>query len=383
MKLSSVIKAIVTVILLLVVFAAAGLAFVPSILKSIDNGNERVCLANSKKMLSILEAKMSADAENMFWYELVKEGNSSKLVNALNREMEEPVGVSGYYIKFDKDTLQMLCSKHPQVLDVDMEIPDNPVHIERTYENPKSALVTAVHAYGRGVYFAGAPFDAENPDKMFFTDADDINALFSDITVTASYALGGERILGQEEYKILVGGLDMSVPGTRTLRIVYNNGPWSTMFTTFDIDVIPNKRPAPVVIDSGAGRYEITAWDWMDYFTDALDASGKYMEFTPSVVRDKGKYYYFPDGFAILKESEYNSSVMGARNLDEHDEQAYYVILDISSEAYTDDAPEMVREGKLRVNGSTDEIYVWQNKPSKEFDAGWLQIFGDISKVED
>ena len=378
-----VIKGIATVILLLAVLGAAGLAFVPSILTSVDNGNERECLANSKKMLSLLESRMSADAENMFWYELVREGNSSKLVNALNREMEESVDVSGYYIKFGENTLQMLCVKHPQVLDVDMEIPNNPVHTERTYAEPKSALVTRINAYGRGAYFAGAPFDAENPEKMFFTDADNINALFSDITVTASYALGGERVLKPDEYKIIVGGLDMSVPGTRPLRIVYNNGPWTTMFTTFDIDIIPNNRPEPFIVNSVAGRYEITAWDWMDYYADTLDADGKYMEFTPSVVRDKGKYYYFPDGFAIIKEGEYNDSIMGARDIDEHDERAHYVILDTAaSKAYTGAPNEKVREGTMLVNADTDEIFVWQNQPSKEFDAGWLQIFGDITKVE-
>lgn len=382
MKPSNVIKAIITAILLLAVLFAAGVAFVPSILTSLDNGAEKECLANSKKLLSLLDAKMSADEENMFWYDLVEEGNSSKLVNALNRELDEPADVSGYYIKFDGNYLRMLCSKHPQVLDVEMELPNNPVHIERVYNAPQSAFVTTIHAYGQDAYFAGVPLDAENPEKMIFTDADDTNALFSGITVTASYALGGERVLNPDEYKILVGTIDMSKPAHRKLLIEYNLYPWHTMLTTFDIDIIPNDRLNPLIINGSGGRYEINSWDWMDYFADALDARGEYMEFSPSVVRDGGKYYYFPDGFAIIKESKYNGSVMGARDLDEHDEPAYYVIFDTDTEVYDGKgAPEDVSEGQIRLDEG--DVYLWQNKPSKEFGAGWLQVFGEITKIED
>ena len=374
-----VIKAIITAILLLAVLAAAGLACVPSILTSLDNGNERICLANSRKLLSTLETKMSADAENQFWYDLVAEGNSSKLVNALNRELEEPVDVSGYYIRFEKNHLRILCSKHPQVFDVSIEIPNNPVHIERTYEEPKSAFVTMIHAYGRDAYFAGAPFDADNPQKMIFTDADDTNALFSGITVTASCAGGGERVLNTDEYRILVGEIDMSVPGRRTLLISYGSDTWPVMFTTFDIDIIPNDRYAPLIIDGGdAGKYELSSWRWMEYFSDTLDADGEYMEFTPSIVFYDGKYYYFPDGFAIVKDSKYNDSLMGARSIDEHDEQAYYVMFDTKSQANTN--AENVREGQIRVEDGN--VYIWQNQPSAEFDAGWLQVFGEIRKIE-
>ena len=378
MKPSSVIKAIITAILLLAVLFSASIAFVPSILTSLDNGNERDCLVNSKKLLSLLDSKMSADAENIFWYNLVEEGNSSKLVNALNREMDEPVDVSGYYIKFNGDYLRMLCSKHPETLDVEMKLPDNPVHTERTYSEPQSSFVTAIHAYGQDAYFAGVPIDAENPEKMIFTDADNLAALFPGITVTASYAPGGERVLNPDEYKILAGSIDMSTPASRTLLIEYNLYPWHTMLTTFDIDIIPNERISPLIVDSGDGRYEINSWNWMEYFADALDADKEYMEFTPSIVRDNGKYYYFPDGFAIVKDSKYNGSVMGARDLDEHDEQAYYVIFDTNYEEY-ERSGENIHEGQLNVLDGN--VFVWQDQPSKEFGAGWLQVFGEITQI--
>ena len=379
MKPSSVIKAIITGLLLLAVLCTAGVAFVPSILTSLDNGAERECLANSKKLLAVLDSKMTGSEDNMFWYNLVAEGNSSKLVNALNRELDEPVDVSGYHIKFNDGNLRMLCSKHPQALDVEMELPNTPVHIERVYNEPKSALVTTIHAYGQNAYFAGAPFDAENPEKMIFTDEDNLSVLFGGITVTASYAGGGERVLNPDEYKILVGQIDMSTPASKQLIIEYNLYPWHTIRTTFDIDIIYNDRVAPLIVE-GEDRYEIASWDWMDYFADALDAKGEYMEFTTSIVRDNGKYYYFPDGFAIIKESEYNGSIMGARDLDEHDERAYYVEFDTNYDKY-DTAAENVREGQICVMDGN--VYVWQEQPSKEFGKGWLQIYGEITKIEE
>ena len=384
MKPSRVIRAIITAILLLAVLCAAGVAFVPSILMSVDNGKAHECRADSKELLSLLDAKMGADEENIFWYDLLAEKNSSKLVNAINREMDEPVDVSGYYMKFDGNYIRMLCSKHPQALDIEVVLPDHPVHFEKTYEEPKSSFVTTIHAYGQDVYFTGVTFDAENPEKMVFTDEDNLSALFYGITVTASYAGGGERVLNPDEYRILVGSIDMSQPSHRTLLIAYNLYPWQTMLTTFDIDIIPNERITPLIVNGGAGssggegRYEINSWNWMDYFADSLDADEEYMEFTASIVRDNGEYYYFPDGFAIIKDSPYNGSVMGARNLDEHDEQAYYVIFNMDSETYNEETPV---EGQIRVD-EEENVYIWQNQPSKEFDAGWLQVFGEITRIE-
>ena len=202
-----------TALLLLAVLCAAGIAFVPSILASVDNAHARECNEYSRTLMSMLEEKMSADKENLFWYRLVGEGNSSKLVSALDNEAGGSDYASDYYIKFSRDKLQLLCKSHPRVLDVSMELPDNVVHNERVYKEPESTLVTAVHAYGSNIYFAGAPLDKENPDKMIFTDADDTNALFGGIVVTASYAGGGERVLNADEYKIRPGVIDMAEPG--------------------------------------------------------------------------------------------------------------------------------------------------------------------------
>ncbi len=381
MKAKKIIVAALTAILLLAVLCAAGLAFVPSIIASISNADARECREYSEKLLSVLEDKMSSDEESTFWYNLIDEGNSSKLVSALDNEAGGSEFAQNYYIKFYAHSLKLLCRSHPQVLDVSMKFPDKPARTEHKYAKPESSIVTGINAYGPGIYFAGAPLDKNNREKTVFTDDDDTSALFSDITVTASYAGGGESVLSPDEYKIEIGTLDMSTPAHKTLTIKYGAPPWQTISTKFDIDILPNDRREPLIVESSSGSYELTYWDWMDYFADSLDAPGRqYMDFSPSIVRDNGKFYYFPDGFAVMKDSKYNSSVTGARDTKIHDKQAHYVELIMPIEAYTPKLGERPKEGTIMVNSSSDAIYVWQDRPSKEFKEGWVQIFGEIKK---
>lgn len=382
-KIVKIIKISVSVLLVAAVFTAIGFAFVPAIVTSVDNGNREKCLDNSKELLSVLDKRLNGTEENKFWYDLIAERNSNKLLSALNRELENPVDISSYYIKFNDERVTVLCTNHPQELSAELSIPDNLVHYEDTYIEPQSTLVTSLSVSGRDTYFQNSMLDTSRPEKTLFTDADDVNRLFPDIYVTAKFAGGGERVLENSEYTILIGTLDLTKTGTKTLRIVYNDTPLETMFTTFDIEVIPNNRREPLIVDGGiAGKYELASWVWTDYVADALDASGGYMDFTASIVFDNGVYYYFPDGFAILKDNEDNGTIEGAVDVDNHKKPAYFIIFDTRSIFLSDtESNSPVHEGSLKVADGV--VYIWQTKKSKEFPRGWLQVFCEMKRLDE
>lgn len=382
-KTVTIIKTSLSALLVLAVLTAVGFAFVPSLVKSLDNGDKKECLKNSQALLSVLEEKLGGTETNKFWYDLLTEQNSNKLLSALNRELKTPVDISNYYVKFGGERLMILCTEHPQTLDAAMQVPDNLIWYGDDYVEPQSSLITALSASGRDMYFQNTMLDSSNPSKTLFTDADDTNSLFPDIIVTAHYAGGGERILESDEYKILVNSLDMTKTGRKTLEIMYNNKPWGFLFTTFDIEIIPNSKREPLIVDGGInGKYELASWVWTDYVADALDASGSYMDFTASIVFDNGEYYYFPDGFSIVKDNEDNGSIKGALDVDNHKKPAYYLTFNTRSIFLTDtESNSPAREGSLKVS-KDGTIFIWQDKKSKEFPKGWLQIFCEKKVLE-
>lgn len=375
-------KVILTAVIILAVVAIVGFAFVPSIVRSIGNGNYDKCYRNSYRLLNILTDRMNGTEDNKIWYDLVAERNSNKLLSALNEELEEPVDLSSYYIKFGNDTVTILCTKHPTVLDVVMKVPDNYIAEEEEYIEPKSNIIMAITASGRDMYFANSILDRNDPEKMIFTNSDDTNALFENITVTAHFMGGGKRVLNSDEYKIMVGNLDMTKAGNKTLKIEYVNRAWpKNLFTAFEINVVSNEQREPLIVDGGLeGKYELASWVWTDFVSDALDVSGNYMEFGASIVFYDGNYYYYPDGFAILKDNEDNGSIKGARNRDNHKKEAYYIIFNTSQILTKNTAHTITHDGYLKVE---DEIvYIWQEQPSKELPKGWIRVYCDMKRLK-
>ena len=375
-------KILLTSVIILIVVIIIGFAFVPSIVRSVHNGNEDECYRNSYRLLNVLTERMNGTEENKIWYDLVAERNSNKLLNALNKELDKSVDLSNYYAKFANGTVSILCTKHPTVLDVTMKVPDNLIAKEEEYIEPKSDIIMGITASGKDMYFANSILDKNNPEKMIFTNSDDTNALFGNIIVTAHFMGGGKRVLNRDEYKIKVGELDMTKAGKRTLKIEYSNQVWpKNLFEAFEIYVIANDQREPLIVDGGVeGKYELASWVWTDFVADALDVSGNYMEFGASIVFYDGNYYYYPDGFAILKDNEDNGSIKGARDKANHKKQAYYIVFDTSKVLTKNMAQTKTHNGSLKVDDGL--VYIWQEQPSKEQPKGWIRVYCDMKRLK-
>lgn len=375
-------KKIISVLAALIFAAFTAFAVYPAAYTAIDNGKAAKCLRNSYILRNKLEEFLNGEKENKLWYDLIAEKNSSKLLNALNSRLEKPVDISSYYIKFGDGEVTVLCRAHPTVLNVSAEIPDNVISYAEDYTEPKSDYILYIEAYGRDIYFQNTILDYNNINKTQFTGSDNLAELFPDIKVKAHFAGGGERVLRPDEYTIR-GNLDMTKAGKKTLGITFKNQAWmSRLFTAFDIYVLDNEQREPLVVDGGNfGVYELASWVWTDYVADAMNADGSYMDFDASIVFDGGVYYYYPDGFAILKENEDNGSIKGAVDISNHKKEAYHIEFNtkkvINSNKESDSS---MKDGYLKV-GAQDKVYIWQSVPSKELPKGWIEVYCEKNKL--
>ncbi len=377
------IKIAVTAAVAVIVLIIIGVACVPSIVRSIENGYAKKCYKNAFRLLNVLEENLNSDEVNQTWYELIAEGNSVKLLGALKEELgDDSIDVSNYYVKFGNESVSILCKKHPEMQDVTKSIPNNLVTYDVEFEPPQSDIITRIYATGKDLYFQNVGLDRSDPTKLKFSNSDDMSGLFKDIRVVAEFAGGGARYLRADEYNILVGNLDFAKTGVKPLRIVYTGRVFpSNLMTTFNILVIKNSTRQQLVVDCyGYGRYELASWDWTNYVSDALDANGDYMEFDASIVCDDGSFYYFPDGFVIEKTNRANKSIDGALDIDDKTKKAYRIRFDLNDDVLTDKMQtEIVHEGCLKFDDGN--FYIWQEHKSKEAPEGWLRVYCELRRL--
>lgn len=367
----------------IIVLVIAGFAFIPSISKSIDNGSQKKCNSTSQLLLNTLSDKLNGTEENKLWYDLCYEQNSNRLLASLKEASgDEDLDISDYYVKFSASSVTILCKKHTDMLDKTLTIPDNLITDNEEYVKPASDIVVSITASGRDTYFQNSSLDKTDKEKKVFTNSDDTNELFPEIYVTAHFAGGGKRRLDKSEYKILVGELDMSKPQKTVLKIIYTKTAWpNDIFTNFNIDIIKNNSRPPLIVDGGNdGRYELAAWDWTNYVADAVGSPDGYMGFGASIVYFEGSYYYYPDGFIILSNNKNNGSLLGALNIDDTKKTAYCIEFDLDSPVYSNSiAQTIVHNGSLRLDNGL--VYIWQDKPSKELDRGWIRVYCEMEQL--
>lgn len=366
-----------------VIFAAlTAFACVPAAYRAADNGRAKECLAETYMLKNKLDGILNGTTENGYWYDLIAEKSSKKLLEALNSRLDDPVDISAYYIKFGNGEVTFLCRRHPTVLNVSSEVPDNVVTYSDDTESVKSDIITYIEAYGRDMYFQNAILDSQNPTVSVHEG--DLTDLFPDIKVRAHFLGGGSRILRPDEYTVTAGKLDMAKAGKKTLSIRFKNQGWQTrLFTVFDIYVIDNKEREPLVVDGGNfGVYELASWVWTDYVADAMNAEGSYMEFDASIVFDGGSYYYYPDGFTILKENEDNGTIDGAVDTSNWKKKAYRI--EFNTDKVTNGKSisiSSMKDGYLKV-AAEDKVYIWQNTASKELPKGWIEVYCEKKKLK-
>ncbi|MBQ7573253.1 MAG: hypothetical protein IJT23_03255 [Clostridia bacterium] len=379
------IKVIAAIVIAALALGAIGMACVPSILRSIDNGKERQCFENSYRLLNKLEEKLMGDEDNTEWYRLIEEKNSSKLLSALKKEVGiADMDISDNYVKFGENQIAILCKKHVNHQDIAISIPNNIVQNAEIEDPPQSDVITWISAYGRDTYFQNTILDRDNPHQYVFTNADDTNRIFSAIKVRAYYAGGGSRDLNENEYKIKVGSLDMRKVGSYSFRIEYvGRSITGDLFTTFDVDVIENNIRQELVLNcDDFGIYRLASWAWTDYVADALDAPGNYMDFDASIVYDEGVFYYLPDGFRIKKDNKLNTSLDGAMDLDDNMLSAYRIAFDLKTPVYHKDRATMLAHtGSLKFEDGN--FYIWQDVDSKSGPKGWLRVYCELTRLDE
>ena len=382
-RFQKIIKIIAAVIIAALALGAIGMACVPSILRSIDNGKERECFENSYRLLNTLEAKLMGDEDNTEWYRLIEEKNSSKLISALKKAAGLDFDSSDNYVKFGETSIAILCKKHVNHQDIAISIPNNIVQDAQTEDPPQSDVITRISAYGRDTYFQNTILDRENPHQFVFTNDDDTNRIFSGIHVKAYYGGGGSRDLRPDEYKIQIGTVDMRKVGSYSFRIEYvGRSITGDLFTSFDVDVIENNVRKELILNcDDFGIFRLASWAWTDYVADALDAPGNYMDFDASIVYDEGVFYYLPDGFRIRKDNKLNSSLDGAMDLDDNTLSAYRIAFDVKTPVYHKERATMLAHtGSLKYEDGN--FYIWQDVESKSGPKGWLRVYCDVTRID-
>ena len=170
------IKIAVTAAVAVIVLIIIGVACVPSIVRSIENGYAKKCYKNAFRLLNVLEENLNSDEVNQTWYELIAEGNSVKLLGALKEELgDDSVDVSNYYVKFGNESVSILCKKHPEMQDVTKSIPNNLVTYDVEFEPPQSDIITRIYATGKDLYFQNVGLDRSDPTKLRFSNSDDMS----------------------------------------------------------------------------------------------------------------------------------------------------------------------------------------------------------------
>ncbi|MCD8391520.1 MAG: hypothetical protein LUD03_06750 [Firmicutes bacterium] len=377
-------KKIISSAAAVIIFAVIlAFAVVPAAQTAAVNGKDAKCLNNMYALKDKLEYFLNGTESNEFWYDLISEKNSQKLINALNEQLDKKIDTSSYYIKFSEWSLTILCRRHPAELSIIVNIPNNFIAYKNEFDEPATDMILYLEAYGRDIYFQNTILDESNPNKKVFTSSDNLTELFPDIKVTAHYAGGGERLLNSDEYRLYASELDMTKSGEKTLCVSAAGQDWrSDLFTTFEIYVLDNEEREPLVVDGGNfGTYELASWVWTDYVADALDTYDDYMEFDASIVFDGGSYYYYPDGFAIIKASENNGTIKGAVDLDNHSKEAYHIKFNTNKVVNGSDiSVSSMKDGYMKVSAN-DKVYIWQTTASKDQPKGWIEVYCEKKKL--
>lgn len=359
---------------------------IPTISKCIENSAIKKCTGKMTVLTDALNAAVNDEKTADKWLELLKEKRSQQILSALKLTMDaqtaNSIDLSDYYLRNDNGELKLLCIKHPDIEGFSVTLPE------------KLALPTAAPSNGEFIdhlqitgvrtYLQNESINPDAPEQMRFTADDNLQKIFSDITVKIIYVGGGEKILSPNQYDLSTDGFDMTTPGTKRIKISYSEDKvWiPTTYTEFTFEVLKKAQCDPLLIDFGEkGSYELAAWDWSDYVAEATQSEGSAKDFDASIVHYEGDYYYYPDGFNIDGRRENLSPETSAADIDDPTIAAYRIPFNtdviINSK---EDETEMRKavEGALMLE--EEQVYIWQIEPSKELETGWIRVFCEFKK---
>lgn len=382
---------------IVVLAVLVGLIIVPAFAACIENGSKNKTEKNMYIIKDSLTGSLSQEIKgnDRYWRDMIETGHSKKLLNAIKEKHPKcsKINIDDFYLKYSNDELVFLSKRFPDISGVYMSLSDYGISSKKISENKakqiknegrkENAQIDSIAVTGISEYKAGTIMDTKNPLKQLFTQNDNIEDIFS-LEITARLMGGGERTLKPSEYTLTTSGIDMSKPGNYTAAITSNiEKAWSdTMTAVFTITVTDEPfEYEPLIVDAGRdGVYELAAWNWDNFVSDAENDSGEGKNFDASIIYYGGKYFYYPDGFVIEKSAPNTNPMEYCRSLKDKNKTSYYIIFNLEN-VYT---PADVSESTETYAGdilldNEHNIHIWQNG-NEDYGVGWIRIYCDVKE---
>lgn len=363
----------------IVLLSLLGFVFVPSWSETQKNSSGEACRNEMQTIAKEIETAFAKDEYN--WDGVLSQKRSQQFLETIKEHSENKkmknINTDTYFVDLKKTSMLLLCRAHEKNKPVEISIP------KKYHTNHESADIStkptgAIIVSGVRTYVRGTSLDKEQPEKMVFSKEDDLKRLFPDISVKIKYLDGETKELSKDEYVLSCDKIDMSKTGKNTIRVIYEgeNNINTDIFGSFSFDVMaPSNAPALKVDFGGDKRFVLSAWGWSDYVKDTTSENNTT---GASIVFYKGDYLYYPDGFFVDLFKNNTNPTISAMDIDDKSKPAYYIKIK-KTEIAKSENEENPKEGMLWL-GENDEIFIWQEKASKEADAGWLRVYCEVEK---
>lgn len=366
------------------VLVLAGIIIVPSLIVCGENRQKNDCMKHMYRLRTAITEEIEREAENggSYWQSMILNGNYKRLLEAANNKTIDGDAhpASDYYIHISDNKLQLICKKHKDVSIGELNLSSIPnVSLDVAEQGMTGDNIICITVSGPDTYYVNEPLDTNDPEKTIYY-GNDLDAVLSNLTVTAIYSGGYRAELAREDYSIYSEPLDITKPGETSLIIKTNsNSVWqNSVYAGFRINVIGADDIPPLIIDAGInGKYELAAWDWKDFVAEAAaEKDGK--EFDASIIRQGDKYYYYPDGLYIDNKNPNTTSFDYALDADGSGEKAYCIPFDTESVILNSSDAAKIHNGSVRAEDG--RVYIWQDEKSRELDRGWIRVYCEIKK---
>ena len=358
-----------------------GFIFIPGWGEVSHNGSGEVCREDMHVIAEALKAEFKKDDYD--WSKVLDQKRSQKIFETLKERSKDQklidADTTALYIDISETELMVKCRQHEENDPIQISMPKK-YHTNLPTENKNPKPVGSITVSGIRTYVKDTALDKENPEKMEFSSKDDLKKLFSDLTVRIKYLDGETKELSKDEYTISTEGFDMSKTGEKTISVTYkgesNINTDIKSFFTFEV-MKASQAPEFKVNFGKDKKYILSAWAWSDYVRDTTPEKNST---GASIVYYEGDYLYYPDGFMINIKADNSDPTASAMDIDKPEKPAYYVKLDKGNISLTEEV-EKPENGMLWMDNN-NEVYVWQEKASKEANAGWLRVYCEMKKAE-
>lgn len=366
------------------VLILVGIILIPSLIVCDENRQKNDCMKHMYRIRTAITDELEREAEtgSSYWHSMIKNGNYKRLLEAANNKTPDGdmLPASDYYMQISDNKMQIICKKHRDVSIGELNLSSlGTASIQVEERGMTGDDIVYITVSGPDTYYENEILDPQNPDKTLFY-GNDLDALLSNLTVTAVYSGGNSTVLDREDYSIYSEPLDITKSGQTRLVIKTNsNSVWdNSAYAVFRLEVIGEDDIAPLIIDAGInGKYKLSAWDWNDFVAEAAaEKDGK--AFDASIIRQGDKYYYYPDGLYIDNSKPNTNALEYAYDTNRSGNRAYCIQFDTKSVILNSSDTNKIHNGSVRAEDG--RVYIWQDVRSKELDRGWIRVYCEVRK---